>query len=1131
MYSLTTGLDTRAVCEIMSESRQLIVGPACGDDCTPDSCDGIQCHPTFNTLCDLRMGPRLPGEKCRYYRCGLGYSECPGHPGRIKLASPCFAPHLVKAVEAILKKLCCRCRHRAAESTGRGTCNPCIKPFTKVEWVDGLMHLSGEFARTMNAGEVQEILRYVQLPGLHQDLSSLILTELEVIPTQYRPYVSSGPRCYPDPLTVLYANVLSANNEVRLGVNKLAYIDLQSAINCLFDEKFSAKTNAVSLAGNIGKKDGRIRQDLMGKRVDESARSVIVGDGDLGICEIGVPMELARVLSYPMAVLRGNLIEAKVMLGLGTGWSRCVLGGNEYIRATLPEKRLRFLSNQVQVGDTIYRDLRDGDLVIVNRQPTLHRNGFTAHIVHLVPDLAFHMPPNITEPFNADFDGDEVNLHAPQTVQALAELHVLLSVRENFIAPNELPSTGFIQNSLLAAFLITGQDVLFNREQAMQLLSAPNGKKREWRILEAAFRRWGRALPIPTVQYKRLVNGRWVHAEFWTGAQLLSCLMPPFDVGRVEDAFEMQHMVMRAGTILAGQLTKRDLGAAKNNLLHRVFLSWNAEEFMNTLNGLLGLYLMQRGFTVSLADCRIPIGDAPTFEDAKGPTMVDKLRYLRTMSQTHIEARIPSTNALRQMFVSGSKGKSLNATQIVHAVGPQDLGGHSPPLWLGQRSLPCFTNEDRDPEARGYVSSGYLKGLSPAQMFFHCAAARESMVISKLAPSKSGDLQRLTGECLKPLKIDYEGHVVGERDEIIQFRYADDGLDWTGQVVEPCTPVGIIAAQSLSEQITQKSLDSFHHVGESSAMPRLYELFYARDYGVVHAELERRSDALKFARDVSGRPLVASVKWAVRDDMQAGWARRWVRVYGKRLLLRNKSLVPFPSDRKALRLVLNKDAFFFESARVFTAWLGEPAMHSHEVHDATLEVIAFIQPETIWRLLKRLEPQTNGVKVRVNGCRVEADGLSLLAACQKLHEVPRRSLTTTNIRDIERFRGIEAARQSLFEQAMKLDAFQGVSKRHLSVLCDAMCSTGDICATKYTGMGTKTKSTLGRTVFQSPMPTFVGAAVMGVKEDFGNVSACLISGEKVPLGSGSGSFALIYDDALEKSDEFKPPFTPQPWYL
>ena len=719
-----------------------------------------------------------------------------------------------------------------------------------------------------------------------------------------------------------------------------------------------------------------------------------------------------------------------------------------------------------------------------------------------------------------------MNIHVPQTLQAIAELHVLLNVNNNFIAPNELPSTSFIQDTLLGAFLISGQDVLLTRDQAFQMLA------RHDLVLHLARLKFGpRLLPIPAVQYRRL--GRL--EQRWTGAQIVSAVLPEISVGDSGECMELQRAVVVRGHLIAGQLTKRDLGAGRGNMLHRIFLGHNPKEFMNAVNWLLGTYMAMRGFSVGLGDLRIRVGSMPQYADARGPTLVDRLRHLRTMCQVHVESSIRPDNALRQMFVSGSKGKALNATQIVCAVGPQDLDGKSPPLWLGGRSLPCFQRGDQSPGARGYVASGYLKGLEPAELFFHCAAARASMVVSKLAPALSGELQRLMGECLKALRVDYAGRVVGERNEITQFVYADDGLDWTGQPVEPGTPVGIIAAQSLSEQLTQvgvpayaltyaqKSLDSFHNVGESNAIPRLYELFYARDRGVVRAEFSSSADARAFARAVSGRPVLISAQWATPADAESLWARRWMRVYGQS---------PAWKGRKAVKLVLSREAFFFETLREFCAWLGEPAMHSHQAHDPALEALVFIDPASVWALLKKLEPNPNKARVRVVGERVvEADGLGLLEAGAKLHGVAVTSLSTTNVRDIERFMGIEAARQSLFEQATRLDAFQGVSRRHLSVLCDAMCANGELRATRYTGMGARTKSTLGRTVFQSPMPTFINAAVYGHKEEFGNISACLITGERVPVGSGSRDFALVADDGGVPAGVKKNPFEVKAWYM
>jgi hypothetical protein len=209
-------------------------------------------------------------------------------------------------------------------------------------------------------------------------------------------------------------------------------------------------------------------------------------------------------------------------------------------------------------------------------------------VVRVVPDLALHLPQNVTEQFNADFDGDEMNVHAPQTPQAIAELHLLLALPENFIAPNERPALGFIQNTLLAAFLVTDTAVLFTRAEACQLMLAacePKVARRPCAETEHALlstgegfraRFGGKMLPTPAVQYKNPERLWDPPVQLWTGMQLISGLMPPIDVDG--DALDF---VMRQGAILAGRLTKRELGTGKGNLLHKVFLQFNGTEFMD----------------------------------------------------------------------------------------------------------------------------------------------------------------------------------------------------------------------------------------------------------------------------------------------------------------------------------------------------------------------------------------------------------------------------------------------------------------------------------------------------------------------------------------------------------------------
>jgi hypothetical protein len=329
----------------------------------------------------------------------------------------------------------------------------------------------------------------------------------------------------------------------------------------------------------------------------------------------------------------------------------------------------------------------------------------------------------------------------------------------------------------------------------------------------------------------------------------------------------------------------------------------------------------------------------------------------------------------------------------------------------------------------------------------------------------------------------------------------------------------------LSERTTQDALNSFHHVGDSGpSKSRLYELFYAYDKGMVTIEMHTHEAALELARHINCKPLLTSACWATKADFGAKWVKQWVQHFGKPVV---------DPSRRAVHLVLSRDAFFFDTMRAFCQWLGEPAMHSHEKYHKNLEAIVFVPVDEIWDFLAKMDPRKvpkkTNIYVRVEGCVVEADGVQLKHMDTFLGDLPYISLKTTNVRDIEKYQGIEAARQSLFEQASALSMFAGDAPRHLSLLCDAMCASGLMQAVKFTGIGRLTTSTLGKSVFQAPVPTFVNAAVTNRIEQFDNVSACLITGERARVGTGT-RFTLIMNDGLTPKGEWKNPLQAQSWY-
>ena len=201
-------------------------------------------------------------------------------------------------------------------------------------------------------------------------------------------------------------------------------------------------------------KAGRVRGNLMGKRVDFSARSVITPDANLNIEDLGVPLKIAKNITFPEVVNSRNIkFLTKLILN----------GPDVYPGAKILEKKegdsisLRYVdrnSIKLTIGDIVHRHLMDGDPVLFNRQPTLHRMSMMCHFARIMKrGDTFRMNVADTKPYNADFDGDEMNMHGPQDYESQSELRYLAAVERQIISPaNNSSIIGVFQDSLLGSF-------------------------------------------------------------------------------------------------------------------------------------------------------------------------------------------------------------------------------------------------------------------------------------------------------------------------------------------------------------------------------------------------------------------------------------------------------------------------------------------------------------------------------------------------------------------------------------------------------------------------------------------------------------------------------------------------------
>ncbi len=545
-----------------------------------------------------------------------------------------------------------------------------------------------------------------------------------------------------------------------------------------------------SITDRLRGKDGRIRGNLMGKRVDFSARSVITPDAVMDVDQVGIPHKVAMSLTVPERVTSYNIehLTARILNGPTHifGAENVITSNGVMINLAHCEHRDKI---RLQFGWIVERFLCDGDIVIFNRQPSLHKVGMMGHRVKLMPGNTFRLNLCCANPYNADFDGDEMNLHVPQSPAAIADVATIMMVSRQIISPQaNRPVMGIVQDSLLGAHLFSCDNVFLTREEACHIV--------------AHLKYSSKSLPPPSICFPN---------EYWTGKQLLSLLLPKtFRMGSLPSSLDLkQHnsVIVRNGNIISGLLKKATLGTSAGgfvDILYRQYGSITTIHWMSDIQRLVNSWLCLYGFSVGIKDCvlstrgekrvkeRIDTAMRYAMDLINEPVVAgtDKAIILegtvmRILSKClmHtggiVDEELGSDNSIRKMVQSGSKGNPINLSQICGCVGQQSVEGRRVFAEKGGRTLSCFEHQDKSLAGQGFVQNSYALGLHPHEYFFHAMGGREGLVDTAVKTATTGYIQRRQMKSMEDHKICYDGTVRNAEESIIDFSYGGDGMDPT----------------------------------------------------------------------------------------------------------------------------------------------------------------------------------------------------------------------------------------------------------------------------------------------------------------------------------------------------------------
>lgn len=686
----------------------------------------------------------------------------------------------------------------------------------------------------LNALRCLKLLRQVsqadqELLGLRKTRpESFLWLQVPAPPVAIRPSVGQEGSSTEDDLTAKLGDIVAANNALRDALKKGApvqslmehwdYLGLQLAMYINSDVPGLAKAEfgkqIRGLVQRLKGKQGRFRGNLSGKRVDFSGRTVISPDPNLNIDEVAVPVLVAKNMTYPEVANRYNLKKLRERVRNGPR----VWPGANYIfkKSTNSRHNLRFgnreqMATGLQEGDTVERHLENGDIVLFNRQPSLHKLSILSHYVRVRPHRTFRLNECVCNPYNADFDGDEMNLHVPQTEEARTEATQLMGVKHNIVTPkNGEPIISAIQDFITASYLLSSLDTFYDRKTFVTIVCGMLEP-------ETAF-----DLPLPAIMKPEAL---------WTGKQVFSVLIKPnkksdvavnldascrdhkvYHEGLHRDLQDDSYLCIRNSEVLCGRMDKATVGSGKKNslfyILYRDFGPDAAARCMTRLSKLCARWLGNQGFSVGISDVTPPgmlaklksdrietvFGQCAQFVlDSKAGKLkrragmddaatleAEQIRVLSTV-RTDIAGVLTSQlskhNSPMVMALSGSKGSNVNVAQMAALLGQQDIEGKRVQDGFQDRTLPHFVKHERSPPSKGFVSNSFFSGLLPYEFLFHAVGGRVGLVDTAVKTAETGYMSRRLMKSLEDLSTQYDRTVRSSTSDVIQFRFGDDELD------------------------------------------------------------------------------------------------------------------------------------------------------------------------------------------------------------------------------------------------------------------------------------------------------------------------------------------------------------------
>jgi len=658
------------------------------------------------------------------------------------------------------------------------------------------------------------ILRYIsdddiRFLGMHPSMShplGMVMKILLVPPPNTRPSKTHGRRSAysEDDLTCALQNIVKLNENIR--DSSSANIHLANVNSPTFQQEFLPlqrsianyqfnrnKTNPNPWGQDRGSlrsrlsstsgKNGRMRRDIAAKRQNHSARTVVTGSTDIDVDEVGVPILICMRLAYKERVNSLNLERMKELVQNGPhrypGANYVIQKGNTY--------NLRYATKiSIRPGDIVGRHLRKGDYVLFNRQPSLHRNSLMAHRVYPTEGKNFTINVGVTPAYNADFDGDEMNMQLILGEETRAECSEIMSVNKNLIKDGK-PIVQLLQHAALSCFLLTQKQVLLNYRQVSDLFFHYHNRSE---------------LPPPTLLVRK--------KPYWTGIDILSSVLPS------ELYLQYKSLKIVRGTVVSSSPINKEI--LNKGIVFTIWkdLGWRvAVDFINGFQKMLMAFLDVQGTTIHIDDCRMIktpqhleiIQNTVRYGNEQGAISNNEYNImlafdtLRDFIGDEVYRRNSdrSRNGLYNIIESQAKGNLTNAVQIAGMLGQQI--DHK----CGRVAIPTshFRGSKEFSYAHGLVTSSFTSGLNMNEFFHHMQGGREGLVDTAVKTGQTGYIQRKLAKMMEDLHVYPDSTVRQANGDIVEFAYGGDGM--CGNKLES---LSIASAELLPLQI----LDRFFYV-------------------------------------------------------------------------------------------------------------------------------------------------------------------------------------------------------------------------------------------------------------------------------------------------------------------------------